>query len=268
MLKNRHWFIVTLLVGIFMLAGSLTAKGELRVTVLYDNYTAAEKVRDDWGFSCLIQGAEKTILFDVGTRSDILQKNIATLEIDLSRIDMVIISHLHGDHIGGLEWVLSQKRDIPVFLPALAAAEYLAKIRQWGGLPLRVKEPKQICHHVFSTGEMPSDFDPAFTEQSLVFETAQGLLVITGCAHPGILAIVRRAPQIVSGLPRVVVGGFHLLSKSDEEIGSIIRGMKAAGVQRCGVSHCTGDRAIELFRDSFAGQFLPLGVGAVLAFPF
>jgi 7,8-dihydropterin-6-yl-methyl-4-(beta-D-ribofuranosyl)aminobenzene 5'-phosphate synthase len=267
MMKNRRWFMVALLAGLLLLVGPLTPKGELRVTVLYDNYTAAERVRGDWGFSCLIQGAEKTLLFDAGTRSDILQKNIEILKVDLSRIDLIIISHLHGDHIGGLEWVLSQKRDIPVFLPAMAGDDYLAKIRQWGGLPLRVKEQKQVCPHVFSTGEMPAEFDPAFTEQSLVIETTQGLLVITGCAHPGILAIVRRAPRIVAGLPRVVLGGFHLMRKSDEEIASIIRELKTAGLQRCGASHCTGDRAIELFRDSFAGHFLPLGVGAVLTFP-
>ncbi len=113
---------------------------------------------------------------------------------------------------------------------------------------------------------MPADFDPAFSEQSLVFQTAKGLLVITGCAHPGILAIVRRAPQVVSGLPRVVLGGFHLMNKKDGEIQAFIREMKAAGVERCGASHCTGDRAIELFRGAFADRFLKLGVGSVLTF--
>jgi 7,8-dihydropterin-6-yl-methyl-4-(beta-D-ribofuranosyl)aminobenzene 5'-phosphate synthase len=268
MIKHRCWFIIVILAGIFLLAGPLTGTGELRITILYDNYTAAENVQGDWGFSCLVQGAEKTILFDTGTRSDILQKNIKSLKVDLSCIDMIIISHLHGDHIGGLEWVLSQKRDIPVYLPAMAGDEYLVKVRQWGGLPVRVNEPRQVCRKVFSTGEMPADFDPAFTEQSLVFETSPGLLVITGCAHPGILAIVRRAPQVVPGLPRVVLGGFHLMRKNDGEITAIIKELKAAGVECCGASHCTGDRAIELFRDSFVGQFLPLGVGAVLTFPW
>jgi 7,8-dihydropterin-6-yl-methyl-4-(beta-D-ribofuranosyl)aminobenzene 5'-phosphate synthase len=229
---------------------------------------AAEGVQADWGFSCLVQGAEKTILFDTGTQAGILQKNIASLKIDLGQVDMIVISHLHGDHTGGLEWVLSQKCDIPVYLPAMASDEYMARVRQWGGRPQRIRESREVCKKVYSTGEMPADFDPAFTEQSLVLKTAKGLLVITGCAHPGILAIVRRAPQVVSGLPRVVLGGFHLMRKSDEEIGSIIREMKAAGVEYCGASHCTGDRAIELFRDSFAEQFLKLGVGAVLIFPW
>ena len=265
--KKVGILISLVMAGFSLMAGPLPEARELRVTILYDNYAAVERVQADWGFSCLVQGAEKTILFDCGTRAATLQKNVASLNVDLSRVEMIVLSHLHGDHSGGLEWVLSQKRDIPVYLPAMANDEYMAKVRQWGGLPQRIREPREICRKVYSTGEMPADFDPAFSEQSLVFKTAKGLLVLTGCAHPGILAIVRRAPQVVPGLPRVVLGGFHLMRKNDEEIGAIIREMKAAGVERCGASHCTGDRAIELFRDSFAGQFLPLGVGAVLTFP-
>ena len=255
------------LAGFSLLAGPVPEAAEIRVTVLYDNYTAVEGVQGHWGFSCLVQGAEKTILFDTGTQAGILQANVRNLKVDLSRVQMIVISHLHGDHSGGLEWVLSQKRDIPVYLPAMANDEYMAKVRQWGGLPQRIREPRELCRKVYSTGEMPADFDPAFTEQSLVLQTAKGLLVITGCAHPGILAIARRAPQVVPGLPRVVLGGFHLMRKNDIEIRAIIQELQAAGVERCGASHCTGDRAIELFRDSFAERFLPLGVGAVLAFP-
>jgi 7,8-dihydropterin-6-yl-methyl-4-(beta-D-ribofuranosyl)aminobenzene 5'-phosphate synthase len=223
-------------------------------------------VQAHWGFSCLVEGAEKTILFDTGTKASILQANVKNLKVDLSRVDLIVVSHLHGDHAGGLEWVLSQKRDIPVFLPAMANDEYIAKVRQWGGRPVPVSKPLEICSKVFSTGEMPADFDPAFSEQSLVLQTGKGLLVITGCAHPGILAVVRRAAQVVSGMPRVVLGGFHLLNKKDGEIHAIISEMKAAGVERCGASHCTGDRASELFREAFAERFLPLGVGAILTF--
>jgi 7,8-dihydropterin-6-yl-methyl-4-(beta-D-ribofuranosyl)aminobenzene 5'-phosphate synthase len=210
-MKKQIWiFFFLSLIALFLIAEPLPEAAEIRVTVLYDNYAAAVGVQADWGFSCLVQGAERTILFDTGTRAGILQKNAGSLKVDLSRIEMIVISHLHGDHTGGLEWVLSQKRDVPVLLPAMATDEYMAKVRQWGGLPQRVREPREICRKVYSTGEMPADFDPAFTEQALVFQTSQGLLVITGCAHPGILAIVRRAPQVVPGLPRVVLGGFHL----------------------------------------------------------
>ncbi|TFG80889.1 MAG: MBL fold metallo-hydrolase [Chrysiogenales bacterium] len=264
--KRIVFFFFLVLAGSSLLAGPVPGTAEIRVTILYDNYAALEGVQTHWGFSCLVQGVEKTILFDAGSRAAILQENVRNLKVDLTRIEMIVISHLHGDHMGGIEWILSQKRDIPVFLPAMAGDEYMAKVRQWGGRPLRVKEPLEICSKVFSTGEMSADFDPAFSEQSLVFKTAGGLLVITGCAHPGIVAVVRRAPQVVPGLPRVVLGGFHLLNKKDGEIQAIIGGMKAAGVERCGASHCSGDRAIELFQEAFADRFLKLGVGSVLTF--
>lgn len=250
------------------LAALSLAAAELRLTVLYDNYAASDAVQPDWGFACLVQGAGKTVLFDSGARAEVLRKNAESLKVDPGGIDLIVISHLHGDHAGGLEWVLSQKRDVPVYLPAMAPDEYMAKVRQWGGQPQRVSESLEICPRVHSTGEMPADFDPAFTEQSLVLRTADGLLVITGCAHPGIAAIVRRAPQVAPGTPRTVLGGFHLMGKSDEEIAAIIQQLKAAGVERCGASHCTGDRAIELFRGSFAGRFLKLGVGATFTFPW
>jgi 7,8-dihydropterin-6-yl-methyl-4-(beta-D-ribofuranosyl)aminobenzene 5'-phosphate synthase len=268
-MKKWNAFCLFLFPGLLLLpiAGRADA-AEIRLTVLYDNYLASEGVQADWGFSCLIQGAEKTILFDTGTQPAILKKNISRLKIDPARIEVIVISHLHGDHSGGLEWVLSQKRDIPVYLPAMAGDGYMDKVSRWGGEPQRVGKSREICKNVYSTGEIPADFDPAFTEQSLVLKTSKGLLVITGCAHPGILAIVRRAPQVASGLPRIVLGGFHLMRKDDGEIRAIIRAMKGAGVEYCGASHCTGDRAIELFRDSFAERFLKLGVGAVLTFPW
>ncbi|HUU05432.1 MAG TPA: MBL fold metallo-hydrolase [Patescibacteria group bacterium] len=264
--KRIGILIFLVMAGFSLMVGQVPETAGIRVTILYDNYAAAEEVQADWGFSCLVQGAEKTILFDAGTRAAILRENVRNLKVDLSRVDLIVLSHLHGDHAGGLEWVLSQKRDIPVYLPAMAGEEYMAKVRQWGGRPVPVSKSLEICSKVFSTEEMPADFDPAFSEQSLVLQTGKGLLVITGCAHPGILAVVRHAPQVASGMPRVVLGGFHLLNKKDGEIHAIIREMKVAGVERCGASHCTGDRASELFREAFADRFLKLGVGRVLTF--
>jgi len=266
MKKQIKILVFLALIGLSLLPGPLPEAAEIRVTILYDNYTAAAGVQADWGFACLVQGAEKTILFDTGTNARILQKNIEKLKVDLHQVEMIVISHLHGDHTGSLEWLLSQKRNVPVYLPAMAGDDYLAKVRLWGGLPQQVREPQAICRNVYSTGEMPADFDPAFTEQSLVLKTAKGLLVITGCAHSEILKIVRRAPQVVPGLPRIVLGGFHLLQKNDGEISTIIREMKTAGVERCGATHCTGDRAIELFQKAFAENFLKLGAGKILTF--
>ncbi len=264
---KMKWMFFLFLFFLSLFSSAAAAVGELRLTVLYDNVVGREGMTADWGFACLVQGAAKTVLFDTGADPGILRRNVELLGVDLTRVDAIVISHLHDDHTGGLAWVLSGKKGIAVYLPSGAGDSLLARVRACGGRPLRVREPVEICPGIFSTGEMPADFDPSFTEQSLVLRAAEGLLVLTGCSHPGIVEIVRRAPQVTPGVPRVVLGGFHLARKSDGEVRSVIRELQAMGVERCGASHCTGERAIGLFREAFAGRFLKLGAGAVLVFP-
>ncbi len=261
-------FFLTLLACPGLFSSMPADAGEIRLTILYDNVVGRKGLKADWGFACLVQGAKKTILFDTGAHPGILRQNVELLGVDLARVDAIVISHLHGDHTGGLEWVLSGKKELEVYLPAMAGDSLLARVRECGGRPLRVREPLEICPGVFSSGEMPADFDSSFTEQSLVVRTARGLIVVTGCSHPGIVKIVRRSPQVAPGKPRVVLGGFHLARYSDGEVRTIIRELKGMGVERCGAGHCTGERAIALFREAFADRFLSLGAGAVLVFPW
>ncbi len=238
----------------------------LKLTVLYDNYTAAEGTQADWGFSCLAEGGGKSILFDTGTKTSILKANTAALKVDLSRMDMVVISHLHGDHIGGLEWVLSHKKGIPVYLPASADDAFLTEVKGWGGCPVRVKEAIKLCDRIFLTGEMPADFNPEFTEQSMIFVTVKGSVVLTGCAHPGIVAIARRASEMIPGKLYACLGGFHLVNKNEEHVQGVLAEFRKLGVECCGATHCTGDKAIAAIRDAYAEHYLPLGVGRVLEF--
>jgi 7,8-dihydropterin-6-yl-methyl-4-(beta-D-ribofuranosyl)aminobenzene 5'-phosphate synthase len=102
------------------------------------------------------------------------------------------------------------------------------------------------------------------SEQALVIQTDQGLLVITGCAHPGIVAIVEQAREMFDGPVRLVEGGFHLGSKSKAEIDSILKGFRRMGVQQVAPCHCTGERAITMFAAEYGEDFLPAGVGRVI----
>jgi len=121
----------------------------------------------------------------------------------------------------------------------------------------------QICQGVHVTGS-------AFTwpimrnvEQSLVLDTTKGLVVVTGCAHPGIVEIVKKAKQMLNKDVYLVLGGFHLLDLSDSQIQRIIQQFRELGVQKVGASHCTGDRAIQLFKEAYREDFVPIGVGRI-----
>jgi 7,8-dihydropterin-6-yl-methyl-4-(beta-D-ribofuranosyl)aminobenzene 5'-phosphate synthase len=102
----------------------------------------------------------------------------------------------------------------------------------------------------------------AIIEQSLVIETSEGLVVITGCAHPGIVGIVSAAAE--GGDIGLVIGGFHLKDDSATEIDEVIADLQALGVKRVAPTHCTGDEARERFRAVFGDGFVPVGVGSVV----
>lgn len=265
LLRIFGWGIL-LMTGLagFAMTGEIPGSSDpagMKVTILYDNTIHTEGTRSDWGFSCLIEGTEKTILFDTGTQPEILRHNVETLGIDLGTVDMIVISHLHGDHTGGLAWVLEKNSDLPVYIPVSFPEKFAKDVEKTGARVIRVGEAQEICRDVFSTGEMGS----AIPEQSLVIRTPNGGVVITGCAHPGVAGIVEKASQVVNKPVVFVFGGFHLMQHSENQVQDIIRRFRKAGVVRCGATHCTGEDQIDMFRKSFGGDFVEMGVGRVIA---
>lgn len=247
----------------------------IKITILYDNYLHTEGTKTDWGFSCLIEGTEKTILFDAGTRSDILMHNIEKLDIDINKIEQIVISHDHGDHYGGLlsasssdgkenyKGLLSHLRKnhaLIMYIPISFRDVLVDNFKAAGAEITKVKEPLEICKDVLLTGEMGGPIK----EHALILNTSKGLVVITGCAHPGIAGIVKKAKDILNKNVYFVLGGFHLLQKSDAEVMEIIDKFKESGVIKCGATHCTGDRQIEIFKEVFGDNYVGMGVGKVI----
>jgi 7,8-dihydropterin-6-yl-methyl-4-(beta-D-ribofuranosyl)aminobenzene 5'-phosphate synthase len=238
-------------------AGSIA---RLKITILYDNYVFTEGTRSDWGFSCLVEGPEKTILFDTGMQPSILKENAEKLKIDLSRIDLVAISHLHMDHLGGLPAVLEKKSPVEVFIPEALPKDVQGKYRE-GSVKFSVLEkPISLCKGVMLTGPIGQ----SIKEQSLILNTPKGYIVITGCAHPGIVEIIKKAKELTGGEIYLVLGGFHLLQNSNEQVEQIIAEMKSLGVNKCSACHCTGEKAIALFKKSFGENFIPAGTGKTI----
>jgi len=245
-----------------ILTGKISQKGiqsPLKFTILYDNYLHKEGTKPDWGFSCLIDGAEKTILFDTGTNPEILMHNIGQLEVDLKKVDLIVISHEHHDHTGGLNKVLEKNHEVSVYLPVSFPYEFVRNVETSKARVISVDEPVEICQDVYSTGEMGDQIK----EQSLILNTDIGLIIVTGCSHQGIVAILKRAKELFDRPIHLVFGGFHLGAKSKAELEEIIRNFKEIGVEKCGATHCTGDEAIGMFKKAFGENYVPMGTGRV-----
>ena len=233
----------------------------ITVTILYDNYEHGPDLQTDWGFSCLIEGLEKTILFDTGGNNSVLLSNMEKLSIEPGEIDVVVISHIHGDHVGGLEGFLQRNGRVKVYIPASFPNSWREKITSYGAEYQDVANTMKISENSYTTGEMGT----WLKEQSLILHTQQGLIVITGCAHPGIVKIIQRAKQIIPDTPvYLVMGGFHLSGASDSELKSIIKGFRDLGVLKVAPSHCSGDRCRKLFEEEYKEDFIMSGVGKII----
>jgi len=260
MKKFHLFFFLSLMVFMGLVVESAEGGRGVTLTVVYDNYALTEGTKADWGFSCLIEGTDKTILFDTGTRGDILLGNMEVLGIDPASVDAVVLSHIHRDHIGGLGSILDTKADISVYFGDSFPAAFAQDILDRGARPVRVRGPVEICENVFSTGEL----EGSTPEQSLILDTKRGLIIITGCSHPGVVTILKRAKELFDKDISLVFGGFHLTSASETAVRRIIESFKALGVRTCGPTHCTGDRAIALFREAYGTNCIPMGVGQII----
>lgn len=239
----------------------ISIEGEATIIGVYDNYQVNPDLTTAWGFGCVIRTAKEDILFDTGGDSSILLSNMEKMNINPEDIDIVVISHIHGDHVGGLTGFLERNGNVKVYIPASFPDSWGKKIESYGADYQDVSGPMQISDNVYTTGEMGT----WIKEQSLVLNTREGLVVITGCAHPGIVNIVRRAEQMLPDKDvYLVMGGFHLSGASDSELRSIIRAFRDIGVQKVAPSHCSGDRCRGLFEEEYKEHYIEGGAGKTI----
>jgi len=246
--------------------------GDLSLTIVYDNHSFNKELQTDWGFACFITGTEKTILFDTGTKASILLGNMEKLGIDPQSVELMAFSHLHGDHTAAALDFWKENSNVTVYVPKSWSESVREKIKNTVATCVEFDKPVQLCERVHSTEDMGTGSRQSGTafgvsakgelrEQALVIETEKGLVVVTGCAHPGILKIVRRAKEIFNEDIYLVMGGFHLLRMSNQAIKDLIAEMKNEGVKKVAPTHCTGDLAISLFKEEYGENFIAAGVG-------
>jgi 7,8-dihydropterin-6-yl-methyl-4-(beta-D-ribofuranosyl)aminobenzene 5'-phosphate synthase len=211
----------------------------MKITIVYDNRSSRAGLKKGWGFSALIEAADTPpILFDTGNDGASLLYNMEQLGIDPGRIGIIVISHAHGDHTGGLTDILEVNSQARIYLPA---SMY---VRNTGISVVAVSEPVNISESVMSTGELRR------IEQSLAVRTDKGIMVVTGCSHPGVGEILDAAKHY--GRLYGIVGGFHGFSDLH----------RLNGISLICPCHCT--QHTQEIKDMFPGQYVACGAGLTL----
>lgn len=232
---------------------------KLKITILYDNRTLRKGLKAAWGFSALIEHQRGILLFDTGAKTDILLANMKVLRVNPKKITDIFISHNHWDHLGALFGFLSKNQKIKVHLPAACSTTYAGEVKASGAECVRLKKLSMIAKNIYSSGEMGE----AIKEQFLIIDTSDGLVMITGCSHPGIVAMARRAKQVFKKEIALIVGGFHLGSLSRVYSKKVAQQLKSLGVKKIAPCHCTGKKAIKMFAQEFGEKFIKMGVGSI-----
>lgn len=231
----------------------------MRPTILYDNTTEDPRLAVEWGFSALVEYKGHTVLFDTGLDGLSLLGNMEVLGVNPQVIEADVLSHEHGDHTGGLQHLLATGIQPEIYIPASTASMVTQEQREQYKI-VEVSYPVEILPGMFSTGELSG----SMPEQGLVVETPEGIVVITGCAHPGIVRMVLRASEIVDGEIALVVGGFHLGNYNSGQIDAIIADFRNMGVKQVTPTHCTGEQQIAQIAEAYGEDYIPGGAGRVI----
>lgn len=227
------------------------------LTILYDNNPFEESCMTAWGFSCLVELEDKTILFDTGGDPEVFAHNIEALGVDVTEIDCIVLSHEHWDHVGGIDVVLDANPDVSVYLPETVPYHIKSNIRVKGATVVETSNATVICEGVATTRVLDANPD----EQALIINTENGLILVTGCSHPGVENLARDALNLTGGEIYLAVGGYHLRGATRAQLDGLVEEMKELGVEKIAPTHCSGDLARLAFSEGYGDDYVEAGVG-------
>jgi 7,8-dihydropterin-6-yl-methyl-4-(beta-D-ribofuranosyl)aminobenzene 5'-phosphate synthase len=288
--------LLVLVVGAHALGASSSADhSSVQITVLYDAFGKDPTMQKDWGYAALVEYGGKRILFDTGNNPEILAKNAKAKGIDLSKLDLVVMSHRHGDHMGGLSYVLSVNPTVTIYAPKEGFGVYGAELpaafyrkdpslppeqRYYSGTPPEIirsgsawpgahfqlvdknMEIAPNIHLLTMVSDKPGTLE--LRELSLAINTPDGLILVVGCSHPGIDKIVELGAEIN---PRIhlIVGGLHLVVAPDTEIERVVSTLHDHfKVDYVAPGHCTGEPTFSALKKAFGDHDIYAGLGTTL----
>ncbi|WGD55703.1 MBL fold metallo-hydrolase [Bradyrhizobium sp. CB1650] len=281
--------------GIFSMvtsAESATTEAKNQITILYDAFGTDDTMTKDWGFSALVEIAGKRILFDTGDNPDVFAANVKAKGVNLSDLDFVVLSHRHSDHMAGLSYVLSVNPTVKIYAPkegfgiygsSLPSSFYRKdealppEMRYYAGKPPEVmKFGSAWANAHFELIDQTTEIAPGITlislvsdapgtkelkELSLAADTADGIVLLVGCSHPGIERIVEAATAINPKI-HLIAGGFHLVVAPDEAIAKVVTALKERfKVDIIVPGHCTGEPTFAALKKAFGDNYLYAGLG-------
>jgi 7,8-dihydropterin-6-yl-methyl-4-(beta-D-ribofuranosyl)aminobenzene 5'-phosphate synthase len=276
---------------------------EIRITTLSEN-TANYGYLAEWGLSILVEVDGLKVLMDTGQSFSAIH-NAQLMGIDLTTINRIVLSHGHADHTGGLRELLRVRGEVEIVAhPDIWASKYTRRDgqaqEQFIGIPFTreelenlgaqfklTKEPVYISSNVITTGEIPMVTsyekiennlfikesgvlrqDPMADDQALIIKADFGLVIISGCAHHGIINTIRHAQKLTgNNCVYAVIGGTHLFRASEERIENTISELRQIGVKKLGVSHCTGFHASVRLAQKFGDIFFLNNAGKSIILP-
>ena len=233
--------------------------GEIRIVVLVDNNPFKSGLRNPWGISIYIEYKGLKILFDTGPDPADLKYNADRLGIDLSKVDFIVLSHEHGDHIGGLPLFQEYKSNYKVYIPKHTYNKLSNWIRGLGLTPIPVEDTIEVAPGIYIIGELTPIY-----EQALALTTSRGIILIVGCSHPGVDNIAEKAVEDLGMKLYIVIGGFHMMGASRERCIEVANKLAELGADKIYPIHCSGNEIRKVIKELYPDKLGEGGVGLEL----
>ena len=272
------------------------------VTTLVENSVHARGLLAEHGLAFHLQAGPRSLLFDTG-QSDLLLHNALKLRISLANAEAIVLSHGHNDHTGGLTAAHEAAPQARLFLHRAAVSQKFVRnpggttrsigmdeataetVRSAANAVVWTRKPTEVLDGIFVTGEIPrqntfedtggpffrdeagAQPDPLLDDQALYFDTQEGLVVLLGCSHAGVVNTLEHVRHLAAGRPiHTVLGGMHMHAASPERTEKTVAAFRRLDIQRLAPAHCTGLPAIAQLWTAFPGRCVPCAVATTFSF--